>query len=182
MDLLFHSKSKLDDGKYLSNFARLETGSENCVLKIDHEMFQTPNDILKNKEFLSIEHAFQCYKLAISGASEDVIDKLMSLEDMKEVKKMGGKGSFKKLKLELDVKKWSGISDNLMRHLVKQRLLVDNKYKSIVQKYVSNGGKLYHFERSGIKSKYGGYFEKPTGNWVGQNLLGKMIMEEFSNV
>lgn len=177
MALLFYSKSKLADNKYLSNFARLETG----CLKIDHELFPTPNDILKNKLFVSIEHAFQCYKLAISGAPEAVIDDLMALEDAHEVKKMGGKGSFKKLKLELDVKKWSIMSDNLMRHLVKQRLIVDDKYKRIVHKHLSNGVKLYHFDRSGIKSKYGGYFEKTTKKWVGQNLLGKMIEEEFSN-
>ena len=42
------------------------------------------------------------------------------------------------------------------------------------------GVKLYHFDRAGAKSKYGGYFEKTTGKWVGGNLLSKFIEEEYN--
>ena len=172
--LLYHSRSKTDDGKYLSNFAKME---KEVYIEIDEEKYK--RDVLKEKKFESIEQAFQGYKLAISGCSESVIDDLINTEDGKEVKKKGGKGFFKKLKLELDISNWSRESDDFMRYLVRKRLMVDERYKEIIGEAINNGVKLYHFDRSGGKSKHGGFFEKTTGKWVGGNMLSKFMEEEY---
>ena len=175
MSLIFYSKSKNPDARYLSNFTIFEEG----YLVIEPDIFSTPNNILKNKKFPSIEHAFQGYKLAISNASEKIIDDLIKTTDAKIVKQMGGKTFFKNNNLVLDIPKWNNMSDKFLRYLVRQRLHVDDKYKNIVQSCVKNNIKLYHFDRAGEKSRHGGYFQKSTGNWVGKNLLSKIIVEEY---
>ena len=139
-------------------------------------MFPTPNNILKNKNFPSIEHAFQGYKLAISNV---YIDDLIETTDAKIVKQMGGKTFFLKNNLVLDIPKWNNMSDKFLRYLVRQRLHVDDKYRNIIQSCVKNNIKLYHFDRAGEESGYGGYFQKSTGTWVGKNLLSKKIVEEY---
>lgn len=175
MSLIFYFKSKNLDARYLSNTTVFEKG----YLMIDPDIFPTPNNILKKKKFHSIEHAFQVYKLSISNASENIIDDLIKTTDVKIVKQMGGKTFFKRNNLVLDIPKWNNMSDKFLRYLVRQRLHVDDKYKNIVQSCVKNDIKLYHFDRCGEKSRYGGYFKKSTGNWVGKNLLSKIIVEEY---
>lgn len=173
MALVFFSKSKNLDARYLSNFTIMSG------LKIENIHFPTPNKVLDNKVFPSIEHAFQGYKLAISNAPESIINELIDSTDAKEVKRMGSKKFFKENGLVLDISSWTSESVDLMRYLVRQRLHIDLKYREIIKNAIDNNVKLYHFERSGKKSLWGGFFEKQTGKWVGQNRLGKMLMEEY---
>lgn len=173
MTLVFFSKSKNPDARYLSNF------TDTDGLKIENVCFPTSNSVLENKVFPSIEHAFQGYKLAISNAPESIINSLIDSTDGKEVKRMGSKKFFKENGLVLDISSWTSKSMNLMRYLVRQRLHIDLKYREIIKNAIDNDIKLYHFERSGRKSLWGGFFEKQTGVWVGGNRLGKMLMEEY---
>ena len=173
MALVFFSKSKNLDARYLSNFTVTDG------LKIETVCFPTSNKVLDNKVFPTIGHAFQGYKLAISNAPESIINELIDSTDAKEVKRMGSKKFFKENGLVLDISSWTSTSVDLMRYLVRQRLHIDLKYREIIKNAIDNNVKLYHFERSGKKSLWGGFFEKQSGEWVGQNRLGKMLVEEY---
>lgn len=162
--LIFHSRSKCEEGRYLSNFTAIDITIDGFF---DY-------DVLKGKVFPSIEHAFQGAKLAMSGADDQQIDELISC-NASEAQRMGQKKYFDQQGLKLDVAKWSKCSIPLMRYLVKQRIQNDEKYKSIIEKY-----HLYHFSRAGKRSLWGGYFSKTSGLWEGQNLLGK-IMKDLKN-
>lgn len=170
---IFHSRSKCADGKYLSNFTIVDEG-----LQIEEQYFSA-NGMLVGKVFPSIEHAFQGYKLAVSNASVTLIDDLIKTTNMSVVKRMGGRKFFEENKLKLDTKKWIYTSMHLMRYLVRQRLHKDTKYRDIIKKLVDNNIKMYHFERSGEKSLWGGYLSKSTGEWLGKNMLGQILEDEY---
>lgn len=172
---LFFSRAKSEEARYLSNFTLIQTGG----IEIDHNVFPTTNDILKGKIFPSIEHAFQGYKLAISNASESLIDKIIESRDMRVVKQMGARKFFETENLKLDTRYWNEISISLMSHLVRQRLHVDKRFREIIKFLVENNITMYHFSREGAKSLWGGYFKKDTGVWVGQNMLGKILKEQY---
>lgn len=173
MMLIFYSKSEDANAKYLSNYTK--TGG----LIIDEAYFSTPNNVLCNKVFPTIEHAFQAYKLARSHAPEHLINKLMNTTDPSIVKRMGGRKFFKENGLTLYISEWNYASVHIMRYLVRQRLHIDDKYKSIIKKAVNNNIKLCHFERSGKRSIWGGYLDNNTGKWVGQNKLGQILEDEY---
>ena len=92
---------------------------------------------------------------------------------------MGGRKFFNENGLTLYISEWNYASVHIMRYLVRQRLHIDDKYKSIIKKAVNNNIKLYHFERSGKRSIWGGYLDKNTGKWVGQNKLGQILEDEY---
>lgn len=167
--LVFHSRSKHEDGKYLSNFIPVNEGLTVECIKIE---------ILKGKVFPSIEHAFQGVKFAMSGAHDGLLNELIQCTDAVQVQKMGQKKYFDKCGLKLDINKWSKCSVPLMRHLVRQRIIKDEKYRNIIEKYHN---RLYHFSRAGKRSLWGGYFSKASGLWEGKNLLGKIMDEEYIN-
>lgn len=166
--LLFFSRSKDNDGKYLSNFAILCDGGE---IVIDERY---PIKMLIGKRFRSIENAFQASKLAISNAPMELINKLEKMEP-EDSKKMGSKTMFKKHNLELDVLKWNKESYEIMRLLVLYRFENDSRFRTIIERSVKSGKRLKHFERSGEKSYWGGFYEKKTNKWVGRNKLGEIL-------
>lgn len=173
MMLVFSSKSKDANARYLSNYTKTDG------LIIDEAYFPTPNNVLHNKVFPTIEHAFQAYKLARSHAPEHIINKLINTPDPSVVKRMGGRKSFDTNGLTLYISEWNHASLHIMRYLVRQRLHIDDKYRDIIQKAVNNNIKLCHFERSGKRSIWGGYINKNTGEWVGQNRLGQILEDEY---
>ena len=174
---LFHSRSKCEDAKYLSNFTIVDEG-----MLIEDQHYPVYGGVLVGKMFPSIEHAFQGYKLAMSGASVTLIDDLIRTTEMSVVKRMGGRKFFEANNLKLDIQKWTTTSVSLMRYLVRQRLHKDTKYRDIIKKLIDNNIKIYHFERSGAKSIWGGYVSKSTGEWMGRNLLGQILVEEYQHL
>lgn len=173
MMLVFYSKSKDANARYLSNYTKTD------VLIIDEAYFPTPNNVLRDKVFPTIEHAFQAYKLARSHAPEHIINKLINTPDPSVVKRMGGRKFFNENGLTLYISEWNHASVHIMRYLVRQRLHIDDKYRDIIQKAVNNNIKLCHFERSGKRSIWGGFLDKNTGEWVGQNKLGQILEDEY---
>lgn len=174
MMLIFCSKSRDLKARYLSNCTKTDG------LVIDEYFFPTPHNILKNKVFPTIEHAFQAYKLARAYAPEYLIDELINTSDVTLVKRMGGRKSFEANGLILYISEWNHASVHIMRYLVRQRLHIDNEYRNIIQRAVNNDIKLCHFERSGKRSTiWGGYINKNTGEWVGQNRLGQILEDEY---
>lgn len=66
-----------------------------------------------------------------------------------------------------------------MKWIILYRFEKDVKFKSIVDNAMKNGIKLKHFDRLGRKSFWGGYYEKDSGIWVGQNKLGEIMESTY---
>ena len=157
---LFYSKSKDLELRYLSNFERFPIK-------------------YKDKLYPSVEHGFQGLKYNISncisiGKKFEIGNEYDQL-DGNEIKKLGGKGGFKRNKCELDIKKWNEVSFNIMKMLIESRYYNDNKFRDILNKH----DKLFHFERSGEKSYWGGNWKKGDerieSKFRGKNMLAKIM-------
>ena len=155
MYLLVHSRAKSEDGKYLSSMNPF-------IIKYE------------NVEYKSIENAFQAAKIKFSmGNNEDLIRVFNCIinAEPKESKKFGTATFFKKNNIKLDRKKWNTESVQIMEKLLQTRYDSDVNFKNIVDKYET----FFHYERSGSRSFWGGFFEKSSGNFVGNNMYGKLL-------
>lgn len=155
--------------KYLSNFRELPT-----PLKF------------RGQEFRSIEHAFQAAKY-LHTTRPEIFDKfavngeLGALTSGSQIKKAGGKAAMKKQGVSLDVEAWDKVASSYMAELIRARRKVDKLYRQLLIGFVKNKTRLYHMERSGKKSYWGGFFPKGTVQgdpeaWVGGNELGKLLL------
>ena len=143
------------------------------------------------RTYPSIEHAFQSAKFmyTTTGYHSDLVDMFTLNGDYgnipaNKVRGKGGVGNFKKLQVSLDLKTWNEERDDRMRELVQARWDVDEIYRKIIRKAVQDGTILLHYERPPRKgiSYWGGYFpkgsEKVKENWVGENMLGVILIEQ----
>lgn len=151
----------------MSNFENIPGGL------IIPEDFIIPS--LRGTRYPSVENAFQACKYAISSRPE-IADEL-SMCTSKIAKTLGSKSGMRKNNTCIDVAYWNSLSYQCMYQLVQARVSCDDTFHSILKKYRGDGKRLYHFERSGAKSYWGGFFKNDTSEWVGQNNLGR-IMEK----
>ena len=161
--LLFYSKSKHLTNRYLSNFTNISAGI------MIPETF--PLVELIGYRFPSIENAFQAAKYCLAGSLKIALE--LRHKTPSESKSMGSKSGMKKCGIVLDVIRWNQLSYPIMLELVRERLKCDELYRLIAKYCVENKIKLKHFERSGDKSFWGGYFKN--GIWYGYNSLGRII-------
>lgn len=159
---IFYSKSKNLDLRYLSNFEECEVNYE-------------------GKKYGSVEKGFQGLKYILSGYESvgkkfEVGNEYDNLNG-NEIKKLGGKGGFKKNGCELDIEKWNKESVGIMEGLIESRYKNDKKFRKILDKY----DKIFHFERSGEKSFWGGNWKKGVEriecNFRGKNKLGEIMIK-----
>jgi len=94
---------------------------------------------------------------------------------MVKVKGSSGKGKMKKAGYALDVGAWDVAKVAVMEHLLRARWVSDGEFRSIL--IASQGKYLLHFERTGIKSFWGGSLNKTDQTPQGKNTLGKLMME-----
>lgn len=184
--------------RYLSNFQLLDGVTLSFQDLIETKKFLT--DIgaeegedyseYKDMEFRSIEHAFQAAKYAFASTTDgsgvkawlgaySLSEDGVSCSSALDAKRKGGKGGFKTAGCSLNIQKWITIRVPIMRSLVKQRVLKDAKYRSIIASLVDGGHPVVHFER-GSKDKppfWGQVQLKDSGDIVGENMLGKLMME-----
>ena len=173
--LQFYSKSKnMDDlqlnikdwRKRLSNFWP-------CVIEID------------GRKYPSVEHAFQAAKARVSNKPEvanyfecgGTVE-----EDAAAAKRAGNKTGFSKFDATLDMAIWDTQRDGAMFTALKARMSVDAEFCAILKKTAELGAHLLHFERQGLRAYWGGTIDRASGNIVGLNRLGKMLMELRDNV
>tara|TARA_B100001094_G_scaffold177896_2_gene171898 strand:+ start:4209 stop:4862 length:654 start_codon:yes stop_codon:yes gene_type:complete len=155
--IIFHSRSKDQRGKLLSNFSNMLTGIK-----------------IFGQTFYSVENAFQAIKFLYSSKPKNF--KKLSNISPKEAKKMGTKTYYKKNNVTLNIDKWNNVSQTVMEHLINLRYVQDVAFSTLVKHCNSNSIELFHFERSGEKSYWGGYFSKVDGEFYGKNKLGNIIM------
>ena len=160
-ELLFHSRSKTDDGRYLST------------------MQVSPKPLVyKGNLFSTMEHAYHWEKFDENYASHPIPSRLLEFRkrlqkegdivDPKEAKKYGGKMSFKKLKVTLDAAKFNPDRVEIMTEIALARIRVDPKFAEILLKANTDGVILKHHERG----------KKDMVFWGGtQNNLGNIYMK-----
>lgn len=166
---MFYSKSKSVDDlgincdhwrKILSNFHQVEVEIDGC-------------------KYPSPEHAFHAAKVKCSSDPE----KSKEFEVGGSIphgpaaaKRMGGKGGFKQLGIELDVGQWNAVRDEEMLKIMKYRFENEGLFKMIMMEISKKKITLLHFERSGKRSYWGGAIRKEDHQIVGRNRLGEMMM------
>jgi predicted NAD-dependent protein-ADP-ribosyltransferase YbiA (DUF1768 family) len=151
---------------YLSNFKTIING-----LRIVHKNGDTA-------VYPTVEHAFQeaKYDYTTSDGKKVVGTRFRSpsMLTATQAKKDGGKASMLKHGLVLDLATWNAQRIDLMRNLIRARVLQDPTFRKILSDCRKFGIKLYHFSRS------------PSDDWgcrvkegepVGRNLLGQIMME-----
>ena len=161
--LLFFSKSKNLSNRYMSNFTNVYGG-----ITIP-ETF--PLTELIGDNYPTIENAFQAAKYCLAGNLKIALE--LKHKTPSGAKIMGSKSGMKKYDLVLDTKIWNQLSYPIMMELVRERMKYDELYRLIAKYCVYNNIPLKHFERSGDKSFWGGYFKD--GVWCGYNSLGRII-------
>tara|TARA_Y100001958_G_C21247493_1_gene578881 strand:- start:1662 stop:2309 length:648 start_codon:yes stop_codon:yes gene_type:complete len=166
---MFYSKSKSVDDlgincdhwrKVLSNFHPVEVEIDGC-------------------KYPSPEHAFHAAKVKCSsdpGKSKEFEVGGSISHGPAAAKRMGGKGGFKQLGIELDVDKWNAVRDEEMLKILKYRFENEELFKMILMEISKKKITLLHFERSGKGSYWGGAIRKEDHQVVGRNRLGEMMM------
>ena len=79
----------------------------------------------------------------------------------------------KSIRATLDTFIWNDISYKIMESLIEVRVRCDETFRLMLVRNRLTGTVLFHFERSGKKSFWGGYFRD--GRWLGQNKLGHIL-------
>ena len=159
MTCVFFSRSKGPE-RQLSNFFPCDVPHENVL-------------------FPSIENAFQAAKYLRSTRPEVFVE-LASMTPA-EARSAGSKTGMRRRGAALDVAAWDRDSVGVMERLVAIRVVQDPGYRSAIAAARKEGTALLHFERSGKKSFWGGSFpagcERVPANFVGRNMLGKILMK-----
>lgn len=122
--------------------------------------------------FHSIEAAFQAAKYLYSSNPE-AFTEFTGMSAL-EARRAGSKEGMRERNAVLDVVAWDTASATVMRELVQARKATDKTYRDTIDRANADGVALYHFERSGARSKWGGCFKN--GVFVGGNMLGKILM------
>jgi ribA/ribD-fused uncharacterized protein len=166
--ILFYSKSKdIDD---------LGVGGNNWRKKLSN--FHPADITVNGRKYSSVEHSFQAEKARMSNKPSYAIQ-FESHGDLSplDAKKMSSKGAYTRNNITLDIPKWNKNRKKVMKAALLARWRSDVEFKNILQKLQEQDKYLLHFERGGAKSYWGGNISKSTGYMVGENILGKLMME-----
>lgn len=147
----FHSKSRENWKKWLSNFAVYDPSGS----------------------YPSVEAQFQAMKFCYSNHPEHRLLIDWKSHTPQDSKRFGSKTYFKKHNIILDVEKWNKDRDDIMAELLRIRLKKDKQFKDILKKCKKENIKLYHYS---LRDRYwGAYQRKSDGVIIGENKLGKIL-------
>jgi predicted NAD-dependent protein-ADP-ribosyltransferase YbiA (DUF1768 family) len=180
VDLQFFSRSKDPDAKYLSNMVE-------CTVHFEGERFRCIEHAFQAAKYLCTEpkeevddiHAWRAQRIAfVAGMNFKKMDTIKgkAVYEPSHVRAVGTQTTFKKNGFKLDNEAWNSMSEWIMEELVKERACNDPYFVKIIRTVTGRGGILYHFDRVGIRSRWGGCFDGQTGKWRGQNLMGRILM------
>ena len=89
---------------------------------------------------------------------------------------MGSKKGMKKLEATLDFEEWNKNRDEIMENLIISRYIYNIDFRNKIDELNADNIKLYHFERYGHRSYWGGAFNKDKTEFLGGNKLGTIMM------
>ena len=130
---------------------------------------------IEGKTYPSVEHWFQSQKYFYTdqpGKMKEFTDTQMS---PKRAKEMGSKKFMRSRKITLDTKTWNRHRDQIMYKGILERYKGDPIFKKILDIVARENLWLVHYDRS-ASSYWGGKKSRKTGEWVGTNALGQIMM------
>ena len=131
--------------------------------------------------FPSVEHCFQALKARRASDMPDMANEFVMGgrvgNDPKDAKVAGSRKAYAKRGATLDAHKWNACRDDIMRLAVCSRASCDGEFCDILR--ATKGMTLLHLEPRGLAHTlyWGGRVDKKTGVLVGENKLGKTLME-----
>lgn len=144
--------------------------------KILSNFYVIPGGItIEGHTYPSVEHWFQSQKYFYAGRPGKIKEFTKTNLTPKDAKKMGSDKYMKALKLTLDAKTWNSNRDEIMYKGILERYRGDPIFKKILDIVAREHLWLVHYDRS-TKSHWGGKKLKQTGEWVGANTLGQIMM------
>jgi predicted NAD-dependent protein-ADP-ribosyltransferase YbiA (DUF1768 family) len=168
---VFYSKSKLDTHR---PFPHIPTDWKRVL----SNFYPTPIT-LDGINFATPEHAFQGLKivLASSGPIDQALRALLLDHSPVHAKKCGSRGEYKRQGIILDPVRWDELRETVQQRIITARLQSDPVFERILRWSASRP--LIHYER-GNRARppfWGAFLSKETGEYVGCNVLGKMLMQ-----
>ena len=143
--------------------------------------FHNVHITVEGKTFPSVEHYFHAMKALCSDrpeyAQEFEVDGSIGRKSPLDAKRAGSKSGFTKANnATLDVPRWIATRDKSVAKALKARAKSDPLFTKILLATKERRLFLLHFERGGAKSYWGGSIQRLTGERVGRNRLGEMLM------
>jgi len=150
--------------------------------KILSNFYPTPI-MMNGKSYYTLEHYFHSAKAMYSNKPE--MSKIFEVggsvgPNPLDAKRAGGKGSYNKEKAVLDLQSWDKNRDRIMYEGLLERERTDKMFSKILKRTKSRDIYLLHFERTGVKSYWGGSYKD--GVISGSNVLGRMMMMLRENI
>ena len=167
----FYSKSKDDDdlGLGLKDWRKRLSNFWPCVI------------VINGRKYRSVEHAFHAAKAYLSDKPEIALNFECGgsvSASPGAAKKAGGRAGFARHGATLDMAKWDLERDGATMAALKARAHADDEYCNILRRTKELGVHLLHFERQqASKAYWGGAIDRASGEIVGVNRLGEMLME-----
>lgn len=84
------------------------------------------------------------YSIGDAAKKKALGDAIMEAPSGKDAKKLGGKGAFKKYKLQLNVVEWDARKVDIMRDLLNHRAHEDARFRDILVHFVQAGKTFVH--------------------------------------
>lgn len=164
----FYSKSKCDKIEVCGrkDWRRILSAFWESEIEIDGKVFNSIELAFHYEKFKRTDKPF-LGEVYVKGGIFD--------SEPGKGKVYSGKTSMKKLGCSLNVGKWNNESGDVMRFLVIQRFNKDELFRSIIREAPRP---LLHFERGTLKKvpKYGCFRSKESGEIIGENFYGKLLM------
>ena len=115
--------------------------------------------------------------LASSGPTDRALQILLLDPSPVYAKKCGGRAVYGRQGLLLDHVRWNELRETIQQRIITARLQSDPVFGRILQWSASRP--LIHYER-GTRARppfWGAFLSKETGEYVGRNVLGTMLMQ-----
>lgn len=171
----------------LEFYSKTEDEGQGILLRSLSNFFPSPV-IYKEEEYPTVEAGFHAAKTDFLSKLAAQLDEMPRAEVVRtlkkrlqdpatsppEAKRLGSRGSFAKLGLDLDVEKWNAARKEVMKSLLQSRYARDARFRLLVDKCKEHSIKLLHFDRT-RNSFWGGVRDKRTGQWRGENTLGVLM-------
>jgi predicted NAD-dependent protein-ADP-ribosyltransferase YbiA (DUF1768 family) len=135
---------------------------------------------LDGRRYPTAEHAFHAAKARCSDRPQLAADFEVGGRvggDPVAAKRAGGRAGFARRGATLDRSRWGRECDEVQLRVLRQRAAADALFGRILRAVHTRGLRLLHFERAGARSYWGGSISRGTGELVGENRLGKLMLQ-----
>ncbi|MEM8860958.1 MAG: NADAR family protein [Chloroflexota bacterium] len=137
---------------------------------------------IEGATYATVEHYFQGQK-ALASTKPEMADWFSADNDgpnsidsdSAAAKKAGSRKAYQQHGAMLDMALWETQRVAAMQTALNNRYFQDVLFQKVLNS--PKGMKLLQFERSGARSFWGGNFSKKTGEAVGENMLGQLLMQ-----